>query len=69
MILTPTMYTPVGMPEECMPPEKRGKLSYTIQNSKTAAKVEVLLKHKAFRVVKISVVDHNGAFANNISFC
>ena len=57
------------MPEECMPPEKRGKLSYTIQNSKTAAKVEVLLKHKAFRVVKISVVDHNGAFANNISFC
>ncbi|CAL1166175.1 unnamed protein product [Cladocopium goreaui] len=52
---------PEGMPEECMPPEKRGKLSYTIQNSKTAAKVEVLLKHKAFHVVKISVVDHNGA--------
>ena len=48
------------MPEECMPPAKRGKLSYTIQNSKTAAKVEVLLKHQAFRVVKIAVVDPNG---------
>ena len=55
------MYTLPGMPEECMPPEKRGKLSYTIQNSKTTAKVEVLLKHQAFRVVKIAVVDPTGA--------
>ena len=49
------------MPEECLPVgTKRGKLSYTIYNEASGAKVEVLLKAKAFRVVKIARFDRNG---------
>ena len=40
--------------------KKRGRLSYTIDNPSTGAKVEVLLKGKAFRIIKMSVVDQNG---------
>ena len=50
------------MPAECLPTSvKRGKLSYTIDNMpKSTAKVEVLLKKQAFRIVKISVLDPKG---------
>ena len=41
---------------EAMPQmEKRGRLSYTITSSRTKARVEVLLKGKAFRIVKMGV--------------
>ena len=49
------------MPEECLPVgTKRGRLSYTIYNEATGAKVEVLLKGKAFRISKIALFDRNG---------
>ncbi len=44
--------------------KKRGRLSYTIENAKTGAKIEVLLKGKAFRIVRIAVVKPNGALVN-----
>ena len=58
----------VGMPEECFPVgTKRGRLSYTIYNEASGAKVEVLLKAKAFRVVKIGLFDKNGGLGTCIS--
>ena len=50
-----------GMPKECLPVDgkPRGRLSYTITSS-SGAKVEVLLKAKAFRIVKIAVVSRAG---------
>lgn len=42
-----------GMPEEALPQgQRKGKLSYTIVSPVTNAKIEVLLKGKAFRIVK-----------------
>ena len=57
-----------GMPSECLPVEgqKRGRLSYTITNAPTGAKVEVLLKAKAFRVVKMAPFDKNGYSEHDI---
>eukprot|EP00438_Fugacium_kawagutii_P030696 Skav213050 [mRNA] locus=scaffold364:31684:34669:+ [translate_table: standard] len=54
---------PEGMPAECLPPNesKRGRLSYTISNDASGARVEVLLKARAFRVVKMSPFDQHGA--------
>ena len=41
------------MPQAAQPQqERKGKLSYTVCSKSTGAKVEVLLKGKAFRVVK-----------------
>lgn len=43
-----------GMPEEALPQgPRKGKLSYTIVSTATNAKIEVLLKGKAFRIVKV----------------
>ncbi len=42
-----------GMPMEALPQgPRKGKLSYTIKSAATQAKVEVLLKGKAFRIVQ-----------------
>ena len=61
-------HVPGGMPMECMPVEgkKRGRLSYTIEDGKSGAKVEVLLKGKAFRIVKISVISPNGSLKQDL---
>ena len=58
------------MPAECLPLEgqKRGRLSYTITNSSTGAKVEVLLKAKAFRIVKMAPFDKDG-YLEHILIC
>ncbi len=50
------------MPEECLPiPDKpRGRLSYTINNASSGARVEVLLKARAFRIVKMAVHSPTG---------
>ena len=50
------------MPNECLPvPGKpRGRLSYTISNDASGAKIEVLLKSRAFRIVKIAVHSRTG---------
>ena len=58
------------MPEECKPMEgkKRGQLSYTIENAKTGAKIEVLLKGKAFRIVRIAVLKPTGALVRTYVF-
>ena len=55
----PPKKTWTGMPAECLPKGKRGRLSYTIHNEASGARVEVLLKGKAFRVVKLGC-DQNG---------
>ena len=49
------------MPKECLPVEgkPRGRLSYTITSS-SGAKVEVLLKAKAFRIIKMAVFSRTG---------
>jgi len=53
------------MPDECLPiPGKpRGRLSYTINNEPSGAKVEVLLKAQAFRIVKLALHDRAGFLA------
>lgn len=44
------------MPEEAMPQgPRKGRLSYTVTNATTGAKVEVLLKQRAFRLVKVGM--------------
>ena len=50
------------MPAECLPVEgnPRGRLSYTITNESSGAKIEVLLKAKAFRIVKIARFSKTG---------
>ena len=50
------------MPDECLPvPGKpRGRLSYTITNDASGAKVEVLLKAKAFRIVRVAILSPTG---------
>jgi len=46
------------MPEHALPQGyRKGRLSYTICSSSTKARVEVLLKQKAFRIVKIGEKD------------
>lgn len=43
-----------GMPHEALPQHHRkGKLTYTVTSAETGAKVEVHLKGKAFRVIKV----------------
>jgi len=51
-----------GMPAECCPdPGKpRGRLSYTITNEASGAKVEVLLKARAFRIVRLAILSRTG---------
>ena len=57
-----------GMPEECLPCDgKRGRLSYTIYNEASGAKVEVLLKGRAFRISKLARFDKKGYLA--LPFC
>ena len=54
-----------GMPEECLPHDgKRGRLSYTISNEASGAKVEVLLKGRAFRISKLARFDKTGYLAS-----
>ena len=49
-----TFVCDAGMPAEAHPQSaKRGRLSYTLTSSRTGAKIEVLLKQKAFRISKI----------------
>lgn len=64
-------HVPGGMPKECMPVEgkKRGRLSYTIEDGSSGAKVEVLLKGKAFRIVKISVTSPTGSLKQDFLHC
>ena len=52
----------LGMPDECLPvPGKpRGRLSYTISNDASGAKVEVLLKARAFRIVRVAIMSPTG---------
>ena len=51
------------MPIEALPQgPRKGKLSYTVSSPETGAKVEVLLKQKAFRIVKQGML--NGPLAN-----
>ena len=46
----------LGMPDDAKPQNpKRGRLSYTITSPFTKARVEVLLKGRAFRIVKMGV--------------
>ena len=48
-----------GMPKEALPQHQRkGKLSYTVTSPETGAKIEVLLKGRAFRITKVG--SHNG---------
>ena len=48
-----------GMPQMALPQGfRKGRLSYTIASSTTGAKLEVLLKQKAFRIVAIG--EHQG---------
>ena len=54
------------MPAECFPPGKRGKLSYTINDPVSSARVEVLLKGRAFRLIKLGVSE-NG-FLDNLGY-
>lgn len=60
---------PAGMPAECLPVEgkPRGRLSYTITNEASGAKVEVLLKAKAFRIVKIARFSKTG-YLDSLAF-
>ena len=45
------------MPEEALPTRgRKGKLSYTV-SSENEAKVEVLLKGRAFRIIRMGKVD------------
>lgn len=57
-----------GMPQECMPhdEQKRGRLSYTISNDASGAKVEVLLKGRAFRIVRMAPFDKDGYLERNM---
>ena len=51
-----------GMPIDALPQTARkGKLSYTVTSPHTGAKVEVLLKQKAFRISRQGMV--NGPLA------
>ena len=51
------------MPADALPAagKKRGKLSYTIEDPGSVAKVEVLLKHQAFRVVRVAEASPSGS--------
>lgn len=61
------MHVCVGMPAEALPQaDRKGRLSYTVVSPVTGAKVEVLLKHKAFRVSKIGCVE--GACVKCVGF-
>ena len=57
-----------GMPDECLPdPGKtRGRLSYTTTNEASGAKVEVLLKARAFRIVRLAILSTTGGLVFNI---
>ena len=47
-----------GMPEHALPQGyRKGRLSYTISSPTSKARVEVLLKQRAFRIVKIGEKD------------
>ncbi|CAL1128775.1 unnamed protein product [Cladocopium goreaui] len=49
---------PEGMPEHALPQGyRKGRLSYTISSPTSKARVEVLLKQRAFRIVKIGEKD------------
>lgn len=46
------------MPTDALPQGvRKGKLSYTVTSAESGAKVEVLLKQKAFRVVKLGILN------------
>ncbi len=50
---------PTGMPERALPQSfRKGRLSYTIIAPSSGAKIEVLLKQKAFRITKVG--EENG---------
>ncbi len=50
---------PTGMPECAVPQSyRKGRLSYTIIAPSSGAKIEVLLKQKAFRITKVG--EENG---------
>ena len=52
------MFTPAGMPIEALPQgTRKGRLSYTVTSAQTGAKIEVHLKGKAFRIVKVGSLD------------
>ena len=56
---------PVGMPAELLPSGKRrGRLSYTVEDKASGAKIEVLLKHHAFRVVRCAEKTPSGILPN-----
>lgn len=62
-----------GMPSEALPQvARKGRLSYTI-SAKSGARVEVLLKHKAFRISRYVGVEKpvvlQRAWNENISSC
>ena len=58
---------PVGMPAELLPSGKRrGRLPYTVQDQASGAKIEVLLKHRAFRVVCCAEKTPSGILPNYI---
>ena len=62
---------PAGMPAECLPVEgkPRGRLSYTITDEASGAKVEVLLKARAFRIVKIARFSKKGYLVSFVFPC
>ena len=64
-IYTVDYAAPSGMPHECLPGKSRGRLSYTICNDCTGAKVEVLLKQRAFRISKIARFTKTGHSVTN----
>ena len=50
--------SPTGMPSDALPQSiRKGKLSYTVTSPHTGAKVEVHLKGKAFRIIKVGTKD------------
>lgn len=61
-----TMLTILGGMPACAYPQayRKGRLSYTICSSATGAKVECLLKAKAFRILKVG--ERDGYWASKI---
>ena len=46
------------MPTDALPQGvRKGRLSYTVTSAETGAKIEVLLKQKAFRIVRQGILN------------
>lgn len=55
-------FTMAGLPKDAYPQSvRKGKYSFTVGSPHTGAKIEVLLKQKAFRIVKQGMI--NGTWA------